>query len=67
LTFDNIGVGHETGQYTMLPMRLDTFAYSQFIEGDYDPDGENAHLGQRVPFHELGALVLDRFFSRLEY
>jgi hypothetical protein len=55
----------ETGQYTMLPMRQDTFAYSQFVEGDYDPDGENPHLGQRVLFHELGELVMDRFFSRL--
>jgi hypothetical protein len=40
----------ETGQYTMLPMRQDTFAYSQFVEGDYDPDGRTHILDNEFCF-----------------
>jgi hypothetical protein len=58
-------VNPDTGQYTMLPMRQDTFAYSQYVEGVYDPDGENVHLGQRLLFHQLGGVIMDRFFSRI--
>lgn len=41
-------VNPDTGQYTVLPMPQDTFAYSKFVEGDYNPGGDNSELGARV-------------------
>lgn len=50
---------------TMLALSEDGYAFSQWTTGLYDPDGENDHLGTRVPISELGTTVLNAFFGRL--
>jgi len=59
---------NDQGSYAMLRMPDDhRWPYSPFLYGEYHPGAENGHLGERVLFHELGSLVMDRFFSRIAY
>ena len=53
------------GYHTMLALSEDGNAFSQWTNDLYDPDEDNAHLGTRVVLHELGATILNAFFSRL--
>jgi hypothetical protein len=55
----------DNGYHTMLAMSEDGFTFSQWTSGCYDPEGANEHLGKRVLLHELGAVVLNHFFTRL--
>jgi hypothetical protein len=49
----------------MLTMSEDGWRFNQYTSGRYDPNDPNEHLGQRVAFHQLGARVVDCFFSRI--
>ena len=57
----------ETGEYVMLPMTERDWYRSHYIAAAYDPEGANEHLGERVLFHTLGAVVMDHFFRRIAY
>lgn len=59
---------NDQGAYAMLRMPdSPQWPYSPFLYGEYHRYQENQHLGERVLFHELGSLVMDRFFQRLGY
>jgi hypothetical protein len=56
------------GDWPMLRMPDNSqWPYSPFLYGEYHLGGDNSHLGERVLFHTLGAVVLDRFEIRLGY
>ena len=55
----------ETGSYRMLAMSEDGYKISEWRQGVYDPEGQNEHLGERIPLAALGDLALDGFFYRL--
>ena len=57
----------ETGEYVMLPMTDSNWYRSQYIVAPYNPEGPNEHLGERVLFHTLGAVVMDHFFCRIAF
>lgn len=55
-----------TGEHTMLAMSEDGWSSSRWVREQYDPNGDNEHLGQRIDRQQLiGKTVLDAFFSRL--
>ena len=54
------------GYYTMLATSEDGFAFSQWTEGLYEPDAENAHLGHRVSFRDIGEVLIRHVVGRLE-
>ena len=60
--FDELNPG---GSHTMLAMSADGHTFSQWTSGLYDADGANAHLGERLDFHQLGGRLLTAFFARI--
>ena len=60
--FDALNPG---GSHTMLAMSADGHTCSQWTSGLYDAGGDNAHLGARVDFHQLGERLLTAFFARI--
>jgi hypothetical protein len=54
--------------YEMLRLRDDNqWMFSPFLMGEYNPGGDNSHLGEPVAFQHLGNVMLNRLFSRLGY
>lgn len=50
------------GCYTMIATDNSGFGFSQFCEGQYEPGGDNSHLGERPRYMPEGLLnhVLER-------
>lgn len=51
------------GYYTMLSTDSTGWGFSQFCEGIYDPNGENAHLGERPRY--IGERLVPHVLGRM--
>lgn len=51
------------GYYTMLATSETGWGFSQWTEGDYDPGGDNAHLGYRP--RRIGETLVNYVLSRM--
>jgi len=52
-----------TGYHTMIATDNSGFGFSQFCEGQYDPDGDNSHLGEQPRY--IGERLVNHVLARL--
>jgi hypothetical protein len=52
-----------TGDYLMLATDHDGFMFSQWTDGQYEPDGDNSHLGYRPRL--MSEALLDHILWRM--
>lgn len=54
-----------TGYYDMLATSETGHVFSQWTSGEYDPDGENSHLGERP--RVIGELLVNHVIARMSH
>ncbi len=53
------------GYHTMIATSETGQGFSQFCEGQYDPDGDNSHLGERPRYLPEG--LMEHVLERMSY